>query len=318
MTSPATPSTASLKASGKAMRPKLLLVDDQPINIQVLHQIFSKDCQIFMALDGLQALQLCHQHQPDLVLLDVVMPGMDGLEVCRKLKADAQTRHIPVIFVTGNNSTEQETEGLEAGAVDFIPKPFNPRVVRARVDTHLTLKRQSDLLRSLAYVDGLTGVSNRRRFDEYLEIEWRRSLRTGQPLTLILLDVDHFKAYNDLYGHQGGDECLRQIGGCLLDALQRPADLVSRYGGEEFACVLPETPWPDALHLGTQLGEKIKALGIAHQASSTAPCVTVSLGVAVRTADSQGNLSELLGLADNKLYEAKHEGRACCRGGVLA
>lgn len=299
------------------MRPKLLLVDDQPINIQVLHQIFARDCQIFMALDGLQALQLCHQHQPDLVLLDVVMPGMDGLEVCRKLKADAQTRHIPVIFVTGNNSTEQETQGLEAGAVDFIPKPFNPRVVRARVDTHLTLKRQSDLLRSLAYVDGLTGVSNRRRFDEYLETEWRRSLRSGQSLTLILLDVDHFKAYNDLYGHQGGDECLRQIGACLMNALQRPADLVSRYGGEEFACVLPETHWPDALNLGTQLGHKVKSLGMAHQASPTAACVTVSLGVAVRTTDSQGSLPDLLGLADDKLYAAKHDGRACCRGGVL-
>ena len=181
-------------------KPRLLVVDDQPINIQVLHQLFATDCQVFMATSGEQALKVCRENPPDLVLLDVVMPGMDGFEVCRRLKADELTRGIPVIFVTANDDAEQETLGLDAGAVDFIAKPLNAKVVRARVKTHLALKFQSDLLHELVYLDGLTGVYNRRHFDQQLAQEWARFERTGSPLTIILIDVDHFKQYNDQYG----------------------------------------------------------------------------------------------------------------------
>lgn len=291
-------------------RPKLLLVDDQPINIQVLYQIFSATCQVFMATGGEQALQVCHDKLPDLILLDVVMPGMDGYEVCRRLKADEATAHIPVIFVTAHNDPEQETLGLDVGAVDFIAKPVNPKVVQARVKTQLTLKFQADLLRQLVFLDGLTGVYNRRFFDQQLALEWARSVRTGTPLSMILLDVDFFKRYNDFYGHQAGDDCLKQVAATLKSNLRRPADLVARYGGEEFACILPETGFDDAMELASQLERQVRALHMDHAKSDVAAAVSVSLGVAAREGGTNGSAGELLGLADAQLYRAKSAGRA--------
>ncbi|MDP1647403.1 MAG: diguanylate cyclase [Rubrivivax sp.] len=291
-------------------RPKLLVVDDQAINIQVLYQAFAADCQVFMATTGMQALQVCRDKLPDLVLLDVVMPGMDGFEVCRQLKADEALRHIPVIFVTSHDDPEQETKGLDLGAVDFIAKPVNPKVVQARVKTQLTLKFQADLLRQLVFLDGLTGVYNRRFFDPQLALEWARSVRTGTPLSMILLDVDFFKRYNDHYGHQAGDDCLKQVAATLRSNLRRPADVVARYGGEEFACILPETAFDDATELATQLERHVRALDIAHAHSDAAPVVTISLGVAAREGATGGSASELLGLADAQLYRAKSSGRA--------
>ena len=210
-------------------RPRLLVVDDQPTNIQVLYQIFQADHEVFMARDGEQALAFCRNNPPpDLVLLDVVMPEMDGIEVCRQLKADPVLADIPVIFVTACSEPADETRALESGGVDFITKPVNPAVVRARVKTHLTLKAQGDVLRSLVFVDGLTGVANRRRFDEALQIEWRRCQRKGAPLALLMMDIDHFKRYNDRYGHQTGDACLQQVAATLKAGLQRGHDLVAR------------------------------------------------------------------------------------------
>ncbi|MBK9573957.1 MAG: diguanylate cyclase [Rhodoferax sp.] len=303
------PSIANLPVSPPS-RPKLLVVDDQPINIQILYQVFSATCQVFMATGGEQALQVCQDKQPDLILLDVVMPEMDGYEVCRRLKADAATAHIPVIFVTAHNDPVQETLGLDVGAVDFIAKPVNPKVVQARVKTQLTLKFQADLLRQLVYLDGLTGVYNRRFFDQQLSNEWARSVRTGTPLSMILLDVDFFKRFNDFYGHQAGDDCLRQVAATLKSNLRRPADLVARYGGEEFACILPETGFDDALELANHLGKHIQALHMDHARSDAATVVSVSLGVAAREGGTGGSAGELLGLADTQLYRAKSTGRA--------
>jgi diguanylate cyclase (GGDEF)-like protein len=290
-------------------RPRLLVVDDQPINIQALHQAFSADHQVLMATSGEQALAVCAGQQPDLVLLDVMMPGMDGHEVCRRLKAGEATRDIPVIFVTAHNDEAAETLGLELGAVDFISKPFNPRVVRARVKTHLTLKAQSDLLRSWVYIDGLTGAFNRRHFDERFAIEWGRAARTGTPLSVVLMDVDYFKRYNDHYGHQLGDECLRQIAGALQASLRRPGDLVARYGGEEFVCLLPETDLPGATSFAARLGQQIYAQKIAHADSSVAPVVSLSLGVSCAQAAARFDPAELLRTADAQLYRAKSLGR---------
>jgi diguanylate cyclase (GGDEF)-like protein len=238
------------------------------------------------------------------------MPGMDGYEVCRQLKADETLRHIPVIFVTAHDDPEQETMGLDLGAVDFIAKPVNPKVVQARVKTQLTLKFQADLLRQLVFLDGLTGVHNRRYFDQQLALEWARSARTGAPLSMILLDVDFFKRYNDHYGHQAGDDCLKQVAATLKSNLRRPADLVARYGGEEFACILPETGLDDAVELANQLERQVRALAISHAYSDVATMVTISLGVATRDGVASGSASELLGLADAQLYLAKSTGRA--------
>jgi len=290
-------------------RPRLLLVDDQPINIQTLYRIFHDDHEVFMVTSGQQALEFCQQKSPDLILLDVVMPEMDGLEVCRQLKADSATRDIPVIFVTAQDSSADETRGLEVGAVDFISKPVNPMVVRARVRTHLTLKAQADLLRSLAFIDGLTGVANRRQFDESLQAEWRRCKRSRSPLALVMIDIDHFKKFNDHYGHQAGDACLQLVAKTLNERLGRPYDLVARYGGEEFACLLPENNLASANILTEVLRKAVMAQNISHEISETAPVVTISVGMAVVVPDAKRQPEQLLAAADAQLYEAKRNGR---------
>lgn len=307
MTAIETPMDALLDSThGK---PKLLIVDDQPINIQVMHQVFGADYQVFMATNGEQALTLCKTNPPDLVLLDVVMPGMDGFEVCTQLKANPDTRNIPVIFVTAHSDAAQETHGLSVGAVDFISKPVNSAVVRARVKTHLTLKFQSDLLRNLVFLDGLCGVYNRRYFDQQLNVEWARAARSNTPLSLIMVDVDHFKLFNDRYGHQAGDDCLRKIALTLKSGLRRPSDLVARYGGEEFACILPETGFENALAMAHEMERMVRAHKIPHAFSQSDGVVTASLGLATRTAQGTGDAASLVGLADSQLYLAKQAGR---------
>lgn len=304
-------------------KPRLLVVDDQPVNIQVMYQIFAAEFQVFMATSGAQALTICKDNPPDLVLLDVVMPGMDGFAVCTQLKAQAATRNIPVIFVTAHDDAAQETHGLEVGAVDFIAKPINPAVVRARVKTHLMLKLQSDLLRKLVFLDGLTGVYNRRYFDQQLAIEWARAARSEAALSVILIDVDFFKPYNDHYGHQAGDDCLKQIAMTLKAALKRPADLVARYGGEEFVCILPDTPFDDAMLIARQLEQQVRAKQIAHEKSAISPVVTISLGVAARSQQDRhpqstspaSDSAALVALADARLYLAKSQGRGQACGG---
>ncbi len=317
-------------ALAPAARPRLLVVDDQPVNIQVLYQAFAADHQVLMATSGEQALALCASQQPDLVLLDVVMPDMDGHEVCRRLKTAAATRDIPIIFVTAHHDEAAETLGLELGAVDFISKPINPKIVRARVRTHLTLKAQADLLRQWVYVDGLTGVFNRRHFDERLEAEWGRAARSSQALSVVLLDVDFFKRFNDRYGHQAGDDCLRRVAAALKIGVRRPADFVARYGGEEFVCLLPDTELAGALVVARQLGAAVQALQIAHVDAdvdaSGAAWVTVSLGVcclgsaalAPGAPATLGSAAELLRQADAQLYLAKSSGRNQACGSLLA
>lgn len=298
-----------MTAAANPERPRILVVDDQPANIQTLYQVLKGDYDVAMATDGSQAIALCQRRPPDLVLLDVVMPGIDGFEVCKRLKADSATRDVPVIFVTARDSTEDETQGLEVGAVDFITKPVNPPVVRARVRTHVELKRQADFLRSMAFNDGLTGVANRRWFDERLQVEWLRCRRNKLPLSLILLDLDHFKPYNDHYGHQAGDDCLREVAGAMKARLGRPADLLARYGGEEFVCLLPETPYEGARAKAEDLGRAVFELQLAHAGSPTAPVVTISRGVATAAPAVEGSPGELLARADERLYAAKHAGR---------
>ena len=289
--------------------PKLLLVDDQPVNIQTLYQIFADDHEVFMATSGEQALALCRDKQPDLVLLDVIMPGMDGLETCQRLKEDDDTADIPVIFVTSQNSPEEETHCLEVGAVDFISKPVNPAVVRARVKTQLTLKAQTDALRMLASLDGLTGVPNRRIFDERLDAEWRACRRSGSPLSLLMVDVDHFKLYNDHYGHLDGDQCLKAIASALASSVERGRDMLARFGGEEFVCLLPDTDLEGAKHIAEKLRQAVEGLAIPHVESKTAATVTVSLGVATTAECDALEPPDLLKVADEQLYLAKQSGR---------
>ena len=298
--------------------PRLLVVDDQPINIQTLYQTFSEDHQVLMATSGIAALQVCEKKLPDLILLDVMMPDMDGYELCRRLKEDDRLRDIPVVFVTARNDEAAETLALDVGAVDFISKPINTRIVRARVKTHLALKSQRDLLRSLAYIDGLTSVFNRRLFDERLEMEWGRSARNGEAISVVLIDVDHFKRYNDHYGHLEGDACLRAVARALRENVRRPADLVARYGGEEFGCILPETGLQGALQLAERLQQAVAEQHIPHADSPVTAFVTISLGVAsIQGPHDKNDPQALLALADTMLYQSKSEGRNRSTGAEL-
>lgn len=298
--------------------PKLLVVDDQPLNIQALYSTFSGDHKVYMATTGAQALQVAAQQRPDLILLDLELPDQDGLSVCRQLKGQELTRDIPVIFVTAYGNVEVETAGLEAGAVDFIHKPLHPPLVRARVRTHLTLKRQADTLRRMAFIDGLTGLHNRRALDERLEVELRHAARNQQPLALALIDVDHFKLYNDHQGHQAGDEALRRVGMALQACMLRPVDLAARYGGEELACLLPQTDAGGAQAVGERLRAAIEALALPHPHSPVAPVLTISVGVASGPGRVDGDPQPLLRAADAALYAAKHAGRNCVRTTELA
>lgn len=291
-------------------KPKLLLVDDQRVNILVLFELFRDECEIFMANDGEQALQSCRTVLPDLVLLDVHIDGLDGYEVCRRLKDDPETRDIPIIFVTAQGEEQDEVHGFELGAVDFIVKPINPVIVKARVKTHLTLKQQTDILRSFALLDGLTGVANRRKFDEELALDWRQCQREQAPLSVILIDVDHFKRYNDRYGHLQGDAGLQAVAKALGSAIRRPYDLLARYGGEEFACVLPNTNLIDAVKIAECMQESVRALKLEHLDSAVDQVLTVSLGVATIVPTAGTTSATVVAEADRQLYQAKQEGRA--------
>lgn len=290
-------------------KPRILVVDDQATNIQVLYQILAGDYQVLMATSGVQALNLCLSKKPDLVLLDLIMPEMDGYQICQHLKTDVSTRDIPIIFITAQSDEAAEERGFDLGAVDFISKPVNPRIVRARVKTHLMLKAQSDLLRSWAYLDGLTAVHNRRFFDERIIAEMGRASRNQSALSVVMIDVDFFKRYNDCYGHQAGDDCLRRVASTLKSHLLRSGDHVARYGGEEFVCLLPDTGFAGAMQLATSIRKKIMALQIAHAESAVAPYVTVSLGVGSKPENVQADARALINLADMQLYKAKETGR---------
>lgn len=290
-------------------RPRLMIVDDQPVNIKALFEIFHLDHEVFIATSGTQAIEIAHKSLPDLILLDVVMPDMGGLEVCRLLKNDPETGAIPIIFVTAQDSPEDETRGLGAGAVDFITKPVNPAIVRARVRTHLILKAQSDLLRSMVFIDGLTGVANRRRFDECLNAEWFRCRRHKMSLALFMVDIDHFKKYNDLYGHQAGDVCLQNVAAILNEQVGRSYDLVARYGGDELVCLLPGIDMPGALNKAQKMIQALFERSLPHADSETARVVTISLGVAVTIPGLERQPDELVAAADAQLYMAKENGR---------
>jgi len=291
-------------------RPKILIADDQPTNIRVLFELFRDQCDVFMATSGAQTIQICRAELPDLILLDVVMDDIDGHEVCRRLKADSLTSAIPIIFVTSQNQEADEVIALGLGAVDFITKPINPVIVRARVRTHLTLKLQGDLLRASALLDGLTGVANRRKFDEDVQTDWRQCLRESAPLSLILIDIDYFKLYNDRYGHQAGDNCLKLVAMALFETLRRPYDKLARYGGEEFACLLPKTKLAGASAMAQRMQTRVSELRVEHLGSNVDQIVTISLGVASMVPTPSVTPELLLKAADQQLYEAKRTGRA--------
>lgn len=297
----------------------VLIIDDSPINIEHLAQVLKSEYNIKVANSGETGIKAAREQRPDLILLDIVMPNMDGYEVCRRLKAGDGTRKIPIIFISTKTEMEDETRGLELGAVDYITKPFRTPIVRARVRTHIQLKHNSDLLEKLALIDALTNLPNRRRFEQILKREWARCRRSQAPISIIILDIDHFKQFNDHYGHPAGDRCLKRVAQALPIPLKRPADSIFRYGGEEFIAVLPETEYNVALNLAEQMRAQVAKLCIPHaRGSESHPYISISLGVTTNTPSSRSTPQTLVQLADKMLYSAKHAGRNCVRGRIFS
>ena len=283
-------------------KPYILIVDDVPANIQTLADVLKDKYRIKVATDGYRCLELARQEpQPDLILLDIEMPGISGFEVCKQLKKDALTQDIPVIFVTANDQEEDEEKGLQIGAVDYITKPIRPVIVAARVDTHITLKIQRDLLTRMATHDQLTGLYNRHFLMESAGKKIAYAQRHHSSISLLILDIDHFKTINDDYGHPFGDRVLREIG-ALLKKFSRKEDVVTRFGGEEFVILFDACVLQDALHKAEQLREQIAQL------KPDGHKITASFGLTEITSE-QDSLEQMIKRADQALYKAKQQGR---------
>ena len=291
----------------------VLVVEDDAESARMLSKLFADSYRVLHAADAEQALAMAAAEQPDAILLDVILPGMDGFACCERLKADPCTAQIPVVFMTGIDRGEAENRGLSLGAADFVSKPVNPVVLQKRVQIQVELKRARDQLTLLAATDGLTGLANRRQFDEALAREYSRLARSRQLLSVLLADIDHFKAFNDRYGHVRGDECLQAVAHAIAGATLRAADLAARYGGEEFACILPETDARGARVIAERIRAAVAALAIVH-ADAPSGAVTVSIGIASEACRPGGTGAALVMRADAQLYRAKANGRDLIEG----
>ncbi len=311
----------------------VLLVDDQAIVAEALRLMLANqpDIELHVCQNAAAAIPLARELKPTVILQDLVMPEVDGFTLVRFFRADPETSAIPIIVLSSKEDPRDKSRAFEIGASDYLVKIPDKIELIARVRAHsrsflaqrerdeayralAALKHQLEVknaeLQTLSTVDGLTGLANRRRFDEVLDQEFRRSRRESAPLALIMTDVDFFKKYNDSYGHQGGDECLRRVAAVLTQIARRPADLAARYGGEEFALVLPQTSLDGAATVAETVRSGVAGLDIAHASSTTAPHVTLSLGVAVAQPDDAAlDPATLLERADAALYEAKRAGR---------
>ena len=313
----------------------ILIVDDRQDNLLVLESLLEDmNCNIIKATSGNEALSLMFDYEFALVLLDVQMPEMDGFETAEFMKMNSKTRYLPIIFVTAI-SKEQKCifKGYEVGAVDYLFKPIEPVILQSKVKVFLELYNQKRLveeqtkllelkvkelselqeanfkLESLSTLDGLTSISNRRSFDNYIDMSLKSCARSNKPISLIMADIDFFKGYNDNYGHLKGDECLIKVAKTIASSTKRPLDFVARYGGEEFAVILPETDIEAAIEIAEIIRANIEALKITHENSAVASYVTLSLGIESILPETTYSINEFIDNADKALYNSKLNGR---------
>ncbi|MDR0302152.1 MAG: diguanylate cyclase [Treponema sp.] len=286
----------------------LLVVDDDSTNLMVLSRILQPEYTIYTAKDGMSAIKKAEKFLPDLILLDILMQGMDGYEVLSVLQKSDKARHIPVIFITGLNSLEDEKKGLKLGAVDYINKPFDDTIVKLRVALHIRLINQLHTIEYLSTTDQLTRIPNRRAFDNRLNEEWRRAIREKQPITLLMIDVDHFKRYNDKYGHQQGDKALITIAGILGKTATRGGDFAARWGGEEFVMLLPNSDEQAGLKVGEDLRKGMECTDVP-LSDGTVTKMTISIGINSHMPTQDSVLNEFVSGSDKALYTAKKTGR---------
>lgn len=292
------------------IRQKILIVDDSPLNTKILETALCEDYEILITHNGKEALSICNSaNPPDLILLDIIMPEMDGYEICSRLNQGLKTKNIPVIFLTSLTAANDIEYGLTLGAIDYITKPFSVPIIKAKIKNHLDLKYYQDTLKFESDIDQLTQIANRRCFDDTMAQEIKKAKRTGTVLSVLLIDIDHFKFYNDTYGHLEGDTCLQKVASALSSALKRPNDLAARWGGEEFACLLTNTNAKGAENVAESLRVTIQNLKIPHNSSPIQDVITVSIGVITSNPMDDNSFDSLLKRADEALYLAKEAGR---------
>ncbi len=291
-----------------APKPRVLIVDDVPADLQALGEILGDDYTVVSAGSGLEALRIAETDEVDLVLLDAQMPGMDGFETCARLKANTDTKDLPVILVGTPEDEIMEAKGLFQGAADFLPRPVRASAARARVKTHLENRRFREVLQRLSWLDAVTGIPNRERFEEALDNEWRRNARNRTPIALLLMEVDHFNQFCEIHGKSAGDETLRRLIDALTGGIQRAGDVVGRYNDRAFACLLPETDTLGAVSVGERVRAELNSMAIPHEGSESAPFVTLSLGVASLVPSRTDVLKDLTDSAEAALLRAQQRG----------
>ena len=321
---------------------KILAVDDSPDSLLLIKHFLYKGgyTDVYEAASAEEAFEILGLNNAkastkvtweiDLILMDIVMPEMDGIEACREIKANEHLKDIPLIMLTSKDEEDTLEAAFEAGAMDYITKDTGKTVLLARVRSALSLKSERDQrkarekellettrlleeanlkLQEQSFLDGLTGIANRRRFDDAIKMEWKRSRRNETPLSLVMLDIDQFKFYNDNYGHLAGDDCLRKVAQLIQEVLKRPADLATRYGGEEFAVLLPETDGDGALNIAEEMRRNVERAKLPHEYSTVHDRVTISLGVCTVIPEQKEASNHLIKCADEALYDAKQNGR---------
>ncbi|KXI28645.1 GGDEF domain-containing response regulator [Paraglaciecola hydrolytica] len=287
---------------------RILIVDDEPINCEIMSHVLGDLYKVSSVNSGEAAIEACFTLSPDLILMDVMMGGMSGIQTCRLIKDTEAISHIPVIFITAVQHEHEQSECWDAGGVDFVAKPVNGIELCNRVRAHLTHKFQTDLLLKLTYVDKLTGVYNRHFLDDIIPKLEKQALRSHTPVSILMVDIDWFKLYNDHFGHVQGDVCLREVANAISQALHRSTDQLARFGGEEFIALLADTDLKGAMHVAKAIIAKIGDCKIIHPKSSFGR-VTVSIGVATYTTSDSMTLDDTIKLADKQLYLAKTQGR---------
>jgi len=286
----------------------LLIVDDENANLKVLTHILGSEYTIFTATNGVSAIEKAREFMPDLILLDILMPEMDGYATLREIKNSEATRKIPVIFISGLDSEEDEEKGLSLDAADYITKPFSATIVKLRVRNQVQIVNQMRTIERLSMIDQLTNIPNRRSFDERLNMEWKQAIREHTPISLLMVDMDNFKYLNDTYGHQHGDIVLRQVAELLPRSFKRPGDFAARWGGEEFVVLLPNTPLEGAIELAEKIRADFEKMPIK-TANGTETRVTLSIGVNSLIPGIETSIDAFFTNADKALYLAKDAGK---------
>lgn len=291
-------------------KPTILVVDDMTTTLLLIHDLLKDTYEVKIAKSGTKALEILESpNDIDLILLDIEMPDINGYDVCKRIKNNETIKNIPIIFITGRTSQEDEEYGLNLGAIDYITKPFNKAIVKLRIKNYLDLKIKNDMLEKLSMYDGLTNIRNRRFFDETFEKTFNEIKRDKKSLAVLMIDIDFFKPYNDNYGHGQGDETLRKVAKALEKTIKRASDFVARYGGEEFVILLKDIKKDGVEAVANNLLNAVRELKITHEFSKIENYVTISIGASFYNSNSDITKLELLLKADETLYNVKNSGR---------